>query len=78
MRGLPDSEFPSLSKTISLNLAAAQLTNPNAKIVGISVNTSSVDVEQGREICAQLGEEHGLPCVDPLRDGINAIVANLN
>ena len=77
MRGLPDSQFPSVEATIALNLQAAKLTNPNAKIVGITVNTSSVSVEEGQVICAQLSEQFSLPCVDPLRDGTDSIVATL-
>lgn len=77
MRGLPDSQFPSVEATIALNLQAAQLTNPNAKVVGITVNTSSVSVEEGQRICAQLSEQFSLPCVDPLRDGTDSIVSTL-
>jgi uncharacterized NAD-dependent epimerase/dehydratase family protein len=78
MRGLPNSQFPSIAKTIDLNLQAARLTNPNVKIAGISVNTSSVSIEEGRTICAQLSEQFSLPCIDPLRDGTDAIVAELS
>lgn len=77
MRGLPDSQFPSIATTIALNLQAARLTNPEAKVVGITVNTSSVSVEEGQRICAQLSEEFSLPCVDPLRDGTDSIIAAL-
>jgi len=77
MRGLPDSQFPSIAKTIELNLQAARLTNPNVKVVGISVNTSSVSIEDGRTICAQLSEQFSMPCIDPLRDGTDAIIAEL-
>ncbi len=78
MRGLPNSQFPSIATTIELNLSAAKLTNPNAKIVGITVNTSSVSKEEGQNICQQLAEEFSLPCVDPLRDGTDAIVDKLS
>lgn len=77
MRGLPNSQFPSIAQTIELNLAAAKLTNPNVKVAGIAVNTSSVSVEQGREICEKLSQQHQLVCVDPLRDGTQAIIDNL-
>ena len=77
MRGLPHSQFPSIETTITLNLHAARLTNPNVKVVGITVNTSSVSVEEGQRICAKLSVEFSLPCVDPLRDGTDSIVANL-
>lgn len=77
MRGLPQSQFPSVEATIALNLQAAKLTNPNVKVVGITVNTSSVSVEEGQRICAQLSEQFSLPCADPLRDGTDSIVATL-
>ena len=77
MRGIPDSQFPSIEATITLNLQAAKLTNPNAKVVGITVNTSSVSVDEGQRICAQLSEQFSLPCVDPLRDGTDSIVTTL-
>lgn len=75
MRGLKHSKRPDIQTTIDLNLNAARLTNPNAKVVGIAVNTSSVSVEQGQMICAQLSEQFNLPCVDPVRDGCQSIVA---
>ncbi len=77
MRGLPGSPLPSIEQTIGLNLSAAKLTNPAAKVVGISVNTSSVSVAEGQIICAQLSEQFGIPCADPVRDGMQSIVAAL-
>lgn len=77
MRGLPYSEFPSIKETILLNEQAARLTNKRAKIVGITVNTSSVSEEEGRRICDKISTEFGVPCVDPLRDGTDAIASIL-
>ncbi|WP_062567849.1 N-acetyltransferase DgcN [Pseudoalteromonas arabiensis] len=77
MRGLLHTSFPSIETTIELNIAAAKLTNPDVQVVGISVNTSSVSIEQGNEICERLSQTFGVPCVDPLRDGVDSIVANL-
>jgi uncharacterized NAD-dependent epimerase/dehydratase family protein len=77
MRGLPESQFPSIETTITLNLQAARLNNPRVKVVGIAVNTSSVSVEEGLAICAALSKQFHLPCIDPLRDGADSIVATL-
>ncbi|WP_252176306.1 N-acetyltransferase DgcN [Endozoicomonas sp. 4G] len=74
MRGLPHTAFPSLEETIELNVAAAKLTNPDVKVVGITVNTSSVSVEEGRAYCDQVSKALSLPCVDPVRDGCDEIV----
>src|SRR3546814_19446955 len=40
MRGLPDYKLPDLAACLEANLAAARLTNPAARFVGIAVNTS--------------------------------------
>ncbi|WP_448547248.1 N-acetyltransferase DgcN [Thalassotalea fusca] len=77
MRGLPHTELPSVAQTIQMNLAAAKLTNPNVKVVGISVNTSSVSTEEGRLYCNKLAKEFNVPCVDPVRDGSHEIVKYL-
>ncbi|WDE02934.1 DUF1611 domain-containing protein [Thalassomonas viridans] len=77
MRGLPQSQVPSIEETIKLNLEAAKLTNPNVRVAGIAVNTSSVSVEEGKTICARLSEQFSLPCVDPVRDSADSIVAAL-
>jgi len=71
------TQFPSIETTIELNLQAARLTNPAVRVVGIAVNTSSVSEEKGQEICAELSAQFSLPCVDPLRDGADAIVKKL-
>ncbi|WP_282130580.1 N-acetyltransferase DgcN [Pseudoalteromonas aliena] len=77
MRGLPHSQFPSIEATMALNLQAAKLTNPHVKIVGITVNTSSVSIDEGRKICDELSNKFSLPCVDPLRDGTDSIAKAL-
>ncbi len=78
MRGLPNSQLPSVADTISLNLQAARLTNPNVFVAGIAVNTSSVTIEEGQKICRAIAQEFNLACVDPLRDGVASIVNNLH
>ena len=77
MRGLPNTDFPSIAQTIEKNISAAQLTNPNVIVAGIAINTSSVSVQEGHDICEQLSKEFSLPCVDPVRDGTALIVENL-
>ncbi|MCG7532156.1 DUF1611 domain-containing protein [Psychrobium sp. MM17-31] len=78
MRGIDNRPLPTIAQTIEQNLAAARITNPDVKVAGISVNTSSVSEEEAKEICAQISQEFNLPCVDPVRHGIGAIVGNLS
>ncbi len=77
MRGLDNRPLPSIAQTIELNLAAARVTNPNAKVAAIAVNTSSVDEREALKICNAIAIEHNLPCVDPVRHGVDAIIGNL-
>jgi uncharacterized NAD-dependent epimerase/dehydratase family protein len=56
---------------------AAQLTNPAARCVGISVNTSAMDAGAARDYLRRTEDELGLPVVDPVRAGVGAIVDRL-
>ncbi len=58
-------------------LAIARLTNPNVRFVGISVNTSRLDAPQAEAYLAELETRYGLPCCDPVRGDVSAIVDNL-
>ncbi|MFT2090929.1 N-acetyltransferase DgcN [Paraglaciecola sp. 2405UD69-4] len=77
MRGLPHQGFPTVIETIELNLTHAKLTNPNAKVVGVAVNTSSVDDAAALQACKEISEQTGLPCCDPIRHGVASIIDNL-
>lgn len=74
MRGLPHYPIASIEQTIALNEQAARLTNSAAKVVAISINTSSVDEDQAHAICAELSKQFGLPVIDPVRHDINVLL----
>lgn len=78
MRGIEERPLPTIAQTIEQNLAAARITNPDVKVVGISVNTSSVSESEALAICQSISTQFELPCVDPVRHGIGAIVGNLS
>lgn len=78
MRGIEQSAFPSISETIALNLTAAKLTNPEAKVLGIAINTSSVSEDEAKKLCEELSKEFAVPCIDPIRHTSKAIVDNMN
>jgi|TARA_R110002072_G_scaffold43877_4_gene123197 uncharacterized NAD-dependent epimerase/dehydratase family protein len=77
MRGLPDYKLPEIGLCMARNLDAARLTNPDAKFVGIAVNTSSMGAAEAADYLKTLSAQHGLPAVDPVRNGVAAIVDNL-
>ena len=77
MRGLPDYTLPSLEDCIIENEKAARLTNPKARCIGISINTASLSAEQAERVLKETEDRLGLPCVDPVRNGVAAIVDRL-
>lgn len=77
MRGLPDYRLPDIESCMDLNLAHAQLVNPRAKFVGICLNTSAMSAEAAASLKDGLSTTFDLPCVDPLKDGVGAVVERL-
>jgi uncharacterized NAD-dependent epimerase/dehydratase family protein len=74
MRGLPHYKLPDLQTCIDANLAAARLTNPNVRCVGLSLNTSALDPAAAERTLRDTEQQYGLPTVDPLRTGVGKIV----
>ena len=74
MRGLPNQPLPDIATCLNTNVEAAKLTNPQAKMVGISINTKLMPPESANAYLKEMTDEHNLPCVDPLRTGVSAIV----
>lgn len=71
--------LPSLTATIKANEHMASLLRPS-KVVGIAMNTWGMSKEDADRAIAAAREETGLPCQDPVRDGVkelfDAIIAN--
>ena len=70
-------KLPSVRDAIDQHVLAGSRTNPNIRCVGISVNTSMLSKRARATYLAELAEETGLPCVDPLIDGCGAIVEHI-
>jgi uncharacterized NAD-dependent epimerase/dehydratase family protein len=77
MRGLPDSPLPDLERCLNANLAAARLTNPAVKAVGIALNTSNLPGHEAKAMCREISGRLQLPCEDPVTMGVEGIVDNL-
>jgi len=74
MRGLPHFPIPDLKECMDANLGVAYLTNPNARFIGVAVNTSKLGEQEADAYLKQTEEKLGLVTVDPLRDGVARIV----
>ena len=77
MRGLPDWPLPDLKECLAANLSAARLTNPNVFCAGVAVNTSALDDAAAASVLSEISDAMELPCVDPMRGGVAAIVDRL-
>lgn len=77
MRGLTNRPLPSLQDTMDINLACARVTNPMARFIGVSVNTSALGEDDASACCEKYQQQLGLPVVDPLRHGVERLIENL-
>jgi uncharacterized NAD-dependent epimerase/dehydratase family protein len=69
--------LPSIRETIDQHVSIGRRTNPDIRCVGISINTSLLPSDQRLAYLAEVARETGLPCVDPLIDGCDAIVKHI-
>ena len=74
MRGLPGFPLPDLQDCIDANIAAAQLTNPAVRCVGVSLNTAALDAGAADRALKATADRLGLPTVDPVRTGVAPLV----
>jgi uncharacterized NAD-dependent epimerase/dehydratase family protein len=77
MRGLPERRLPGLAECMAAHLPVARLTSPHVRAAGACLNTSSMNEVEAREACAKTAHLLGLPCTDPHRFGVEAIIDNL-
>ena len=78
MRGLPHQPLPDIGACIDGHLDAARLTNPDARCVGIAMNTSAMENDDARaDLLSELSARFNLPAVDPVRDGVAPIIDQL-
>lgn len=72
--GVEAYPLPSIQAAIDRNVEAGRLTNPDIQCVGVSINSSGLSDAEREIFKARVLDETGLPCVDPLIDGPDAII----
>lgn len=77
IRGLPERPMPGLAECLAANLQVARLTSPKVRAAGVCLNTSSFSEDEATRLCGEAGHLLGLPCTDPYRFGVEAIIDNL-
>lgn len=74
MRGLPGRPLPSLAELRDLALTNARMVNPDAQVVGVSVNTQHLDAAAAQQCLDTIEQSLALPTVDPFRDSAARLV----
>ncbi len=77
IHAFPDYPTPSLPLAVERYLEAARLTNPKARMVGISYNTSTLDEAAREKLLRSTEQELGLPCFDPLKTSLAGVVSRI-
>lgn len=77
LEGFPGFPLCDLETAVSRYLQAARLTNPRATFVGVALNTATLSEPERAELFEKLERKLGLPCCDPLKTGVEAIVERL-
>lgn len=73
----PHQAMPSLSLAATRYIEAAQLTNPNVKLVGVSLNTSALSQAERERALSEAEYELGVPSFDPLKTSSDAVIERL-
>ena len=69
MRGLPEYSLPTLENLKEVSLKMAKIVNENAKVIGISINTSQMSEGEAINYIDEIEKKMNLPTVDPIRQG---------
>ena len=77
MDGADNFPAPSIEDVIDLNLACGRLTNPDARVTGVALNTRGMSEATASVACEEIEARLGLPCADPMRHGAGHLVAGL-
>lgn len=74
IHGFPDFPIPDLPTAATRYIEAARLTNPGAKIGGVSLNTSMLDDAKRVRVLAETADRMGVPCFDPLQTPLKPVL----
>jgi uncharacterized NAD-dependent epimerase/dehydratase family protein len=76
MRGV-EHPLPSIAQVIDRTIIEGALTNAKIQCTGIALNTERLGRAEAEAVLEKTAASHGLPCVDPIRTGVGALVDEL-
>lgn len=74
MNGVEHFPLPALAQCVEAYEQAASLTNPSAKVIGVSLVTAGLSDQEADSLIAKTAEELKLPCIDPVRTGVQPLL----
>ena len=77
LASFPHFNIIPLDQAVLAYVAAARLTNPDVRVVGAALNTCSLPFQEAEQFLARTADQLNIPCVDPIRTGVEPIVAAL-
>ena len=69
-----DYAVPDLRECIAQYEQAARVTNAQARVAGISLNTQGCDDASSLSACNEISSLTGVPCIDPMRHALDPIL----
>ena len=69
-----DYAVPDLRECVAQYEQAARVTNAQARVVGISLNTQGCDDAGSLSACKEISSLIGVPCIDPMRHALDPIL----
>jgi uncharacterized NAD-dependent epimerase/dehydratase family protein len=77
IKDLEGFKVPNLKECINTNLSLAKLTNPNVKLLGVSLNCRKLNKVEAYKQIEDIENRLSLPCVDPMLTGVSKIVDSI-
>jgi uncharacterized NAD-dependent epimerase/dehydratase family protein len=74
LNGFPNMSVVSAAEAVTPYLMAARLTNPDVRFIGVALNTSSLNSDDAARAIKETSRALDLPCVDPIRTGVDPLV----
>lgn len=74
VKSLPTFPLPPLPVAAARYIEAAQLTNPNVRLAGVSLNTSKLDESQRHRVIEDTARLMQVPCFDPMKTSADAVI----
>ena len=74
LNAFPEYPLPDLAVAAARYVDAARLTNPGARLAGVSIRTSQLDDHERARVLDETAARMNMPCFDPLRSSLAPVL----